>query len=274
MGKYNLLCWRNILQLLLTLKEKYMFATDNVSVFVQDWQNTQFSICACATRRQPIRLLSRWISNVALRCRSLSRIGGEEEAKGEIGQEEFLGLQMAKLEWRKNVQPLVPFTFGVCCMVSFSLHAGKEKCCMWLVKKVEICFPKIGFMSSKRSNLIAWVPPNLGLIYFWGSLGFTGPKRSNLNATGLHTHGFHSLCSKVPKIRTPLTLWPRRANFPNVQWFLSCSPGTLSSSRRLVCSRRLFVPLSQRTNNREQCSGFQNHKGIITDVKFRYIDED
>ena len=29
----------------------------------------------------------------------------------------------------------------------FSLDAGKGKCCMWLVNKVEISFEKVGFMN-------------------------------------------------------------------------------------------------------------------------------
>ena len=38
--------------------------------------------------------------------------------------------------------PLVSFTFGVHCVVSISLYAGKGKCCIWAVNKVEIHFEK------------------------------------------------------------------------------------------------------------------------------------
>ena len=50
---------------------------------------------------------------------------------------------------------LVSFIFGVHCRVPFSLHAGKWKCCMWLVNKVEIFFAKIDFINSKWSSLNA-----------------------------------------------------------------------------------------------------------------------
>ena len=36
--------------------------------------------------------------------------------------------------------------------VPLSLHAGKGKCCMWPVNKVEIHFAKIGFVDCKWSN--------------------------------------------------------------------------------------------------------------------------
>ena len=45
------------------------------------------------------------------------------------------------------------------------MHAGKRKCNIRPVNKVEICFPKIAFLDCEESNLN--VPP-LGAIYFWG----------------------------------------------------------------------------------------------------------
>ena len=47
-------------------------------------------------------------------------------------------LQMAQFECPRVIYPLVSLTFGVHCGVPFSLDAGKGKCCMWLVYKVEI----------------------------------------------------------------------------------------------------------------------------------------
>ena len=37
--------------------------------------------------------------------------------------------------------------------VPFFQHAGKGKCCMWIVNKMEIYFAKIGFIDCKWSNL-------------------------------------------------------------------------------------------------------------------------
>ena len=50
----------------------------------------------------------------------------------------FLRLQMVQFECPRVIHPLVSVTFGVHCRLPFSLHAGKGKCCMWLVNKVEI----------------------------------------------------------------------------------------------------------------------------------------
>ena len=52
----------------------------------------------------------------------------------------FQGLQMVLFEWLSVIRPLVSFTFEVHCGVPFSLHAGKGKCCIWLVNKLEISF--------------------------------------------------------------------------------------------------------------------------------------
>ena len=38
--------------------------------------------------------------------------------------------------------PMVSFTFGVHCGVPFSLHAGKGKCCMWLLIKWKFILQK------------------------------------------------------------------------------------------------------------------------------------
>ena len=48
------------------------------------------------------------------------------------------GLQMVRFKIPRVMHPLQSFTFGVHCGVPFPLHAGKGKCCMWLVYKVEI----------------------------------------------------------------------------------------------------------------------------------------
>ena len=47
-------------------------------------------------------------------------------------------LQMVQLECPRVIHPLVSLTFGVHCGVPFPLDAGKGKCCMWLLKKMEI----------------------------------------------------------------------------------------------------------------------------------------
>ena len=50
----------------------------------------------------------------------------------------FCGLQMVQFECVRVIHPLVSFSFRVSCGVPFSQHAGKGKCCIWLVNKVEI----------------------------------------------------------------------------------------------------------------------------------------
>ena len=62
---------------------------------------------------------------------------------------------MVQFECPRVIHPLVSLTFGVHCGLSFSLHAGKGKCCIWAVNKVEIHFSKIGFMESKWPTLNA-----------------------------------------------------------------------------------------------------------------------
>ena len=61
-------------------------------------------------------------------------------------------MQMVQFERPRVIYPLVLFTFRVHCGVSISLHAGKGKCCIWPVNKVEIHFAKIGFVDCKWSN--------------------------------------------------------------------------------------------------------------------------
>ena len=58
----------------------------------------------------------------------------------------FVDMQMVQYECPRVIHPLVSFTFEVRFGVPFSLDAGKWNCCMWLVKKVEIHFAKIGFI--------------------------------------------------------------------------------------------------------------------------------
>ena len=61
----------------------------------------------------------------------------------------FRGLQMIQFECPRVIYPLVLLTFGVHCGVSISLDAGKGKCCIWPVNKVEIHFAKIGIVDYK-----------------------------------------------------------------------------------------------------------------------------
>ena len=49
-----------------------------------------------------------------------------------------------------------------------SLYAGKGKCCMWHVNKVEIHFAKIGCKWSNSNAPGSYSIP-LGLIHFWGT---------------------------------------------------------------------------------------------------------
>ena len=62
---------------------------------------------------------------------------------------------MIQFECPRVNHPLVLFTFGVHWGVSISLYAGKGKCCIWPVNKVEIHFAKTGFVDCKWSNLNA-----------------------------------------------------------------------------------------------------------------------
>ena len=78
---------------------------------------------------------------------------------------------MVQFECPMVILPLVPFTFGVHCGVSISLYAGKGKCCIWPVNKVEIHFAKIGLVDCKWPNLKTQCLKPLGMIHFWGPLG-------------------------------------------------------------------------------------------------------
>ena len=69
---------------------------------------------------------------------------------------------MVQFECPRVRNPLVSFTFGVHCGVSISQYAGKGRCCMWPVNKVEIHIAKTGFVDCKWSNLNA-----LGSINPW-----------------------------------------------------------------------------------------------------------
>ena len=70
-------------------------------------------------------------------------------------QNRFCRLQMIQFESPKVIHPLVSLTFGAHCGLPFSLFAGKEKWCTWLVIEVEIHFEKIGFVDCKWSNFNA-----------------------------------------------------------------------------------------------------------------------
>ena len=94
-------------------------------------------------------------SSLTLECRdaSIHHCWGFKVTNRSICK--FRGLQMVQFECTRVIHPLVSFTFGVHCGVPFSLNAGKGKCCMRLVDKVENHFAKIGFVDCKWSNLNA-----------------------------------------------------------------------------------------------------------------------
>ena len=122
--------------------------------------------------------------------------------------------------------------------VPFSLHAGKGKCCMWLVEKVEIHFAKMGFVDCKWSNLnvpgsyTPWSHSLLGStvgcpfpcmqekgmvhlafekveIHF-AKIGFVDCKWSNLNAPGSYTPWCHSLLGST--VGCPFPLMQEKGN--------------------------------------------------------------
>ena len=93
------------------------------------------------------------------------------------------GGKMVQFECPRVTHPLVSFTFGAHCGVPFSLDAGKGKCCMWLVNKVEIHLAKKGFAESK-----------------W----------SNLNAPGSYTPWFHSLLGS--RVELPFLCMQEKGN--------------------------------------------------------------
>ena len=62
---------------------------------------------------------------------------------------------MIQIEYPRDIHTWLSFSFGVHYVVPFSLHAGKGRCCMWAVNKVEIYIAKIGFVDSKWSNVNA-----------------------------------------------------------------------------------------------------------------------
>ena len=127
------------------------------------------------------------------------------------------GSLVIQLECHRDINPSVTFTSGDHCGVPFSMHTGKGKCCMWLFNKVEIYFPKKGFIDSKMSNLIApgsnthWCRPLYDALFcacrkgkccmwhvnkveiYFPKVGFMDSKWSNLNTLGSYTHWYHSL---------------------------------------------------------------------------------
>ena len=78
-----------------------------------------------------------------------------------ISQNRFHVTQMVQVESPKVPRSIAISTFEALYEVSFSLHSGKGKSCMWTVNKVEICFTQIHFIYSKCSN--------------WNALGFHTP---------------------------------------------------------------------------------------------------
>ena len=81
---------------------------------------------------------------------------------------------MVQFEWPGVIHLLISLTFEANCGVPFSLEAGKGKCCIWLVNKVEIHFAKIGFLECKWFNLngpgsdTPWCHSLLGPL--WGAI--------------------------------------------------------------------------------------------------------
>ena len=108
----------------------------------------------------------------------------------------FRVLQMVQFECPRVIYPLVSFTFGSTLRCPFPLHAGKGKCCMWPVNKVEIHFAKIGFLDSK-----------------WSILNDTGSSTSMArrihvsehfgNFTGTARFNFNLRMSSVPFLHSP-----------------------------------------------------------------------
>ena len=70
----------------------------------------------------------------------------------------FLDSKWFNLNAAGSCTPLTSFTFGAHYGVPFSLHAGKGKCCMWIVNKVEILFAKIGCLDSNGLSAQFWDP--------------------------------------------------------------------------------------------------------------------
>ena len=68
------------------------------------------------------------------------------------------------------IHPLVLFAFGSNCMVPFPPHVGAGKCCMWLLKKLDFSFSKIGFVDSKWAN---WNTTGSSTPWFHSLLGPT-----------------------------------------------------------------------------------------------------
>ena len=67
----------------------------------------------------------------------------------------FLDSKWSNLNAPGSDAPWCHPLFGSSVGCPFPLHAGKGKCCMWPVNKVEIHFAKIGFLYSKWCNLNA-----------------------------------------------------------------------------------------------------------------------
>ena len=74
---------------------------------------------------------------------------------------------MVQFECPGLIHHLVSFNFGVHCGVPLPLHAGKGKCCMWLVIKWKFIDTK---WVSWTPNGTIWMPQGhtpLGVIRFW-----------------------------------------------------------------------------------------------------------
>ena len=56
---------------------------------------------------------------------------------------------MVQFECPRVIHPLLLFTFGVIFWMSISQYAGKGRCCIWPVNKVEIQLAKMGFLDCK-----------------------------------------------------------------------------------------------------------------------------
>ena len=91
---------------------------------------------------------------------------------------------MILFELPRVIYPLVSFSFGVHCGVSISLYAGKGKCCMWPLNKVEIHSAKIYCVDSKWSNLNATGGPGSYTPWCYLLFLFTWCLLRNGNGTG------------------------------------------------------------------------------------------
>ena len=121
---------------------------------------------------------------------------------------------MVQLECPRVIHPLLSFTFGFHYGVPFPLHAGKGKSCMWLGNKVEIHFPKMGFIDGHTS---------LSVIHFWV------PLHSGKTSCCRNTRPPEATTG-LPFFFLPKTIIPAATSSPQSQ---ACCLSTLRKSRHL-----------------------------------------